>query len=123
MDGEVPIINENETLSKELKIKNAALEKLTEEYERVKQKVRKYRAQKSTMNSSDMTANTSGDPETLGKLISEVDEVKSREAILKQEVERLQDILKEYEYKIEELRNQQAPSTISRENDVDVQRV
>lgn len=123
MDGEVPIINENETLSKELKIKNAALEKLTEEYERVKQKVRKYRAQKNTMNSSDMTANTSGDPDTLGKLISEVDEVKSREAILKQEVERLQDILKEYEYKIEELRNQQAPSTISRENDVDVQRV
>lgn len=123
MDEEDPHIKENEKLSKELKIKTVALEILTLEYEKVKDKVRKYRAQKNTLNSS---SNASEDSESFGKLISEIDEAKSREAILMQDVDRLHDILKEYELKIDELQRHQHlyhPGATSIQNDFDEEKV
>ena len=119
MENEDPLTKENETLSKELKIRTVALERLTAEYEKVKDKVRKYRAQKHALNYS---SSASEDSETVGKLISEVDEAKSREAMLKQEVDRLLDIIKEYEIKIDVLHRHPQGTTAS-ETDFDEDKV
>lgn len=85
-------------MEKEVKKRDKALELLRGEYEVLKNKVRKYRSQNKSQLSENSQSNESPtrvtcnhDSETIGKLVSELDEAKSREANLEAEIERLRD--------------------------------
>ena len=81
-----------------MKKRNLALAKLTEEYEIVKAKVRKYRAEKASLDNKENIDNTNSSTalfggKNVGQILNENDYLKKGKASLEQEISRLREQL------------------------------
>lgn len=78
---------ELESLEKQVRKKTHINERLTQEYEKLKAKVRKYRSAKDVVEHAVVESNIDD-----SKLVSDLDEAKTREALLRAELDKLKEI-------------------------------